>query len=89
MKLAEKFFFEFLKAAGNTAYQTQVWAVQQALEKVDQERARREGGKDKQKWTAADLKNNEPKWSEKYKGWYIKNPEGGWSRVEKEPPKKG
>ena len=43
MKLAEKFFFEFLKAAGNTAYQTQVWAVQQALEKVDQERARRGG----------------------------------------------
>jgi len=44
VQLAEKFFFEFLKTAGNTAYQTQVWAVQQALEKVDQERAKREAG---------------------------------------------
>ena len=86
VKKARKVYSDFLAAHGSS-HDAQLLALRKAIASVESRTSKRKGGKGKQKWTAADLKNNEPIWVEKYKASFIKNPAGGWSRVSTESPK--
>ena len=80
LDLANTEFLKIFQQVGNTKYQTQVWAVQKALERVEQERAKRKGV-------------NEPQIHPKYPNarkasddqWYIPHPTPdnpkGWALV--------
>ena len=80
LDLANTEFLKIFQQVGNTKYQTQVWAVQKALERVEQERAKRKGV-------------NEPQTHPKYPNarkasddqWYIPHPTPdnpkGWALV--------
>jgi len=80
LDLANTEFLKLFQQVGNTKYQTQVWAVQKALERVEQERAKRKGV-------------NEPQIHPKYPNarkasddqWYIPHPTPdnpkGWALV--------
>jgi hypothetical protein len=88
VKKARKVYSDFLAEYGSS-HDAQLLALRKAIASVESSTppVKSKGGKGKKKWTAADLKNNEPIWVEKYKASFIKNPAGGWSRVSTEPPK--